>query len=232
MGYRLVRTLFLFVTIICILHFEGVLAGPTTYIEDFLNTTYKDGVATTAEWDTATGTIHLAPVDITWIGGRSAFGANRVLYAGGTVYLARGLSGVELIDVTNPLTPSLAGSIPYGGSPPQVVIDIALTGDILYVSWSKTISLFPLIVSYGVDVYGVANPSTPVFVQTLSLLHAEGLTVHGNRLYVTTGSALLIWDITDPPFPSSLGSLPLGGTPQAVAVAGETAFVAAWSLVS
>jgi hypothetical protein len=201
-----------------------------SFNETFATTTYRDAGATTAVWDTAEGTVHLASADITWIGGRAASGANRVLQAGGTAYLARGASGVELIDATNPLAPSLTGSIPYGGVPPQVVLDIALTGDILYVAWVKTISVLPLVVTYGVDVYSVASPSSPVYVQTLALMHAEGLTVHGNRLYMATGSALSIWDITDPAFPASLGSIALGGTPQAVAVSGTIAYVAAGSV--
>jgi|GEM_PF-2008553 len=198
-----------------------------TYTEPFTTTTYRDASATTAVWDTAAGSIHLPSVDLAWIGGRSASGAKHVLQAGNIVVLDRGGSGVELIDVTNPLVPSLAGSITYSGFPAPSVMDIAVTGTILYVSWGKVVSVFPLLMQYGVDVYSISDPTTPLYVQTLAALEANGLTVHGNRLYVATGGALSIWDITDPAFPVNLGSLALGGAPEAVAVAGNTAFVAA-----
>lgn len=202
-------------------------ASAGTFFETFTTNTYRDAGATTAVWDTGTGSIYLPSIGLTTIGGRSASGAKHVLQVGSTVVLDRGAAGVELIDVSNPLAPTLAGSITYSGSPAPVVFDIAVSGTILYISWWKQISVLPPITQYGVDVYSIASASAPVFVKTLAALRADAMTAHGNRLYIANGSSLLVWDITNAAFPASLGALVLGGTPRAVAVAGNTAYVAA-----
>ena len=200
-----------------------------SFTEDFGTTVWRNGAVTTAVWDTVAGSIHLTPVPVTAVGGTSSSGAQRVLHAGDLAVVARGGSGVDFVDVSNPYAPGIVAVLPYGGFPPQVVEDVALAGSILYVSWSKQVSFFPPITDYAIDVYDVSNPASPVSVNTIALAPALGLTVHGNRLYAATGSSLAIRDITDATAPANLGGVSLTGTPQAVAVTGDVAFVAAGS---
>jgi len=54
------------------------------------------------------------------------------------------------------------------------------------------------VTQYGVVIYGITDPTAPVYVQTLAALRANGMTVNGNRLYVATGGGLSVRDITDP----------------------------------
>ncbi len=211
------------VTLIFLLLASAVKAQ--SYTETFTTTTFKDAAATTAIWDTQTGSIHLPQVGIDVQGGIFMSSANRVLRMGSTVVVARQGAGVDLVDVSNPASPQTVGHISYGGGfLDPVVEDIARTGSVLYVSWSDVVTIFPQVIHYGVDVYSLADPAAPVYVYTVSL-RADVLCVHGNRLYAVDGSGLSIWDITDAAFPASLGTIALGGTTTTVDVSGSIAFV-------
>jgi len=218
-----------FFVLFCTASAVSSLAG--SYQETFDTTLYRDVANTTADWDVSTGSLHLPAQHMGYLGGVSTTGATRVTAAGQLAVLVRGGAGVDLVDLTQPTLPVVVGSIVDTGFPGRFVTDAAISGTVLYLSWSKTASLFPPVTHHGILVYSIATPSAPVFVQSISTDPVNALVVHGNRLYLVGPVGLSIWDITDPVLPNPVASLALGGglggTPLALAVAGSRVYVAA-----
>src|SRR5688500_692603 len=86
-------------------------ASSHSHIEEFVNTTYKDVVNTTADWNTAAGKLQLFPFLPTLLGSYDTPGdAYAVEVSGTRAYLADGLAGLKIFDISNPASPVLLGS--------------------------------------------------------------------------------------------------------------------------
>lgn len=142
-----------------------------------------------------------------------------IAVSGTHVYLAvGGVSGLQVIDVSNPAAPSLLSpvALPAGGGR---AIDIS--GTKAYVAGTDIIQVFDL-----------SNPAVPAFLGSVALpahLGLEmGVAVSGTTAYVAHGDlGLQVIDVLFPAVPALLGSV---GTPEFacdVAVSGTYAFVAA-----
>src|SRR4029079_11745086 len=89
-----------------LISYSSALATYPLYQEDFSTTTYKDPVATTADWNTATGKLQLFPFQPTLLGSYDSPGtAYGVEISGTRAYVADGASGLRIVNIANQANP-------------------------------------------------------------------------------------------------------------------------------
>ena len=200
--------------ILMVLTIPGAALAQQSYSEDFTTTTYKDEINTTADWDIAAGELKLPSLP-TLAGWADTPGfAYRVAVAGNHAFVADYGSGLQVIDITNPLNPVLVGSY----DTPGIARDVAVAGDYAFVADDGP----------GFLVINISDPTSPTLVSGYVLpCPAWGVAVAGNLAIFATGTCgLQLIDITDPTTPIwiTFGNTP--GSANGVAVSGNRAFVA------
>jgi hypothetical protein len=179
-----------------------------------------------------------------------------VTVSGNHAYLAKGGNGLQVIDVSDPTSPTLAGSynttgdsravavsgdhafVADGGSGIQV-IDISdpttptLDGNYDTPGWALDIVIsgdhaFMAGGANGLQVIAISDPTTPTLAGSWdSPIDAWGVAVSGDRAYLADDdSGLQVIDISDPTNPTPVGSYNTTGNAYGVAVSGHHAFVA------
>jgi pimeloyl-ACP methyl ester carboxylesterase len=151
-----------------------------------------------------------------------------VYVTGGLAYVAdRG--SLQIIDVTNPTSPTLRSFYLSGGleGPPGVVRDVYVTGGLAYVAedfyWN------------GLEIVDVSNPSAPILRGSCCTVDPSAVYVTGGMAYVADGPKfwngrwsgdLQIIDVSDPTSPSLRGRYDTPGFAYDVHVTGGLAYVA------
>ncbi len=145
---------------------------------------------------------------------------------GNYVYMIRngGTPNFFIIDISNPASPVLAGSLALSGTLRNLYSD----GSYAYVvSNSDTQEL---------QIVDVSNPALPVISGTYNAAgtsDANGVYVIGNYAYMvkvsSTSPEFFVVDITNPALPTLTGSLDLGATAYEVVASGGFAYVASGS---
>jgi hypothetical protein len=106
-------------------------AGTHRYEENFTSKQYCDTLNTTAWWDTVSGELELPPFELTLAGTYdtpgSAFG---IAIAGDHAFVADYGSGLQVIDISDPTSPSIAGSYDTPGN----AYGVAISGDYAFVA--------------------------------------------------------------------------------------------------
>jgi len=130
------------------------------------------------------------------VGFYPAAGASHVIVSDTHAYVAEGSSGIEVLDISNPASPSSVGSLPTTNAS-----RLALRGTDLYVADG----------SGGLKVIDVSNPANPQLVATPTLpgygsSEIQTLALSGNGLYAAY-IGLDVFDITSPAAPVAKGSV-------------------------
>jgi hypothetical protein len=133
---------------------------------------------------------------------------------GDLAYVADGLGGLRILDVSNPAIPVELGALYTPGE----ALDVAVVGDLAYVA-------------DGLGGLRILDVSTPAFPAELGALDTPGyafdVEVVGDLAYVADGrSGLRILDVSNPAFPVELGALDTPDVAWGVAVVGDLAYVA------
>ena len=130
-----------------------------------------------------------------------------------TAYLAAGVVGLQIVDVSDPAVPVLVGGHATLGE----AKDIALAGDHVFVADGPS----------GVMVADVSDPTAPEMMGLLDTPgSAESILLSGNFAYVADGQAgLMIIDVTTPSSPVLIGEFDTPGNAEDVALTGNYAYV-------
>ncbi len=127
--------------------------------------------------------------------------ANGIDTAGTTAYVAD-FSSLQIVDCTDPSSPQLLGSIPANG---QQITFVKIDQNRAYIR-SESAS--------GISIYDISKPANPSLLGTFdpNASQSSSVDVRGNEMFVTTGNAFYITDISDPtsPKPLSMIESPLG----------------------
>ena len=166
-----------------------------SYVEDFTTNTYEWPAAYNPDWNTAAGELRLYPFTPSLEGVADTPGnsARKIARAGRYAFVADGFAGIQVIDLSTPEAPIVAGSFNTPGYAYQVHID----GNQAYVADH----------SGGLRVLDITSPTAPVEVAFLTLPDlAIGVFVAGNYAYVGAGGAgVVVVDISNPAAPSIAG---------------------------
>jgi hypothetical protein len=190
-------------------------AGIAGYVENFATTQHKDAINTTAWWDTVAGELKLYPFELTLVGSYDTpSSATGVAITGDHICVADYGSGLQVIDISDPTTPTSAGSYDTPGQARAV----AIAGDHAYVADYD----------FGLHVIDISDPTNPTSAGSYDKPnYARAIALAGDYAYLADQSAgLLVLDISDPANPDSAGSYDTPGSAFGVAVAGDHAYVA------
>jgi hypothetical protein len=174
---------------------------------------------------------------------------------GGHAYVAAATKGLQIIDVSDPLSPSIQGFLDTSGSMKDLVVrdGLAYAADgasglaVIDVSDPKSPSLVGVFDTpgsaesvvlkgdlafladgpSGVQVVDVADPEAPVLVGSFETGDmAEEVVVDGDYAYVANASSgLQVLDVSDPASPSLHATFATSGYAKGLAIHGERAFV-------
>ena len=140
--------------------------------------------------------------------------AYRIAVSGTLAYVADVSSGLQVIDISNPASPTILGSVDTPGN----ALGIAVSGTVAYVADDSS----------GLQLIDVSNPSSPAIIGSVDTPgQASGVAVSGTLAYVGDWeSGLQVIDVSNPAFPSILGSVDTPGQAWGVAVSGALAYLA------
>jgi hypothetical protein len=129
--------------------------------------------------------------------------------------VADGYSGLQVIDITNPTSPQIVGSL----NTPGVAIDVAISGSHAYVADGVS----------GLQVIDITTPASLQIVGSVNTPeNAVGVAIFGSHAYVGDGwSGLQVIDITTPESPQTIGSVGTPGRAHGVAIFGSLVYLAA-----
>jgi hypothetical protein len=131
--------------------------------------------------------------------------ANGVDVNGNYAFVAAGSAGLQVVNVSNRTSPSIAASLSLPGN----ANDVRLLGNFAYVAAG----------SAGLHVIDISNPLSPVLRGTLSTGgNALDVAVRGTTAYIANGSNLFIADVTNPAAMTRVGTLSLNGNIQGIDV--------------
>lgn len=130
---------------------------------------------------------------------------------GNHAYVAEGDAGLQIIDVSDPLSPTLHGTIKLGIGAAQAV---DVVGNLAYVG------------SAGLQIIDVSNPVSPTLLGSLTGAATPDVQVAGNFAYVVTDGGLQIIDVSDPISPTLRGKYQNSDTGVAVQAVGNIAYFA------
>lgn len=140
--------------------------------------------------------------------------ARGVAVSGNYAYVADGTSGLRIINISNPSSPTQAGYY----DTPGTANGVAVSGSYAYVADGSS----------GLRIINISNPSNPNqagYCDTPG--SAYGIAVNGSYAYVAdSGSGLRIINISDPASPTQAGYYDTPGTAYGVAVSDSYAYVA------
>jgi hypothetical protein len=190
---------------------------PYSYHEDFTTWEFRDDQATTADWNTATGSLGLRPPQSLVVGNWNSPGnAAGVEVDGDVVYLADQAAGVQILDVSDPENPQLLGTYNTTGA----AWGVDAEGDWAFVADG----------SAGLLALNVADPTAPTAGGVYdSPGTAYAVEVAGDLAYVADGAGgLRVVFVKNPLSPYAVGNAVTGGTAYDVDVDGDIAWVAAY----
>jgi hypothetical protein len=185
------------------------------HVEDFTSDLYKDAPNTTAWWDTLAGELKLFPFSLATVGAYDTPGLSYgVFVAGDHAFVADEVTGLVVIDITDPAAPAYAG----GYNTPDRAWGLYVAGDHAFVADGES----------GVLVIDITAPATPTLLGSYNTPgYAYGVYVSGNYAFVADwDGGLAVVNITNPGTPTLAGSYDTPGRARGVYVAGDRAFVA------
>ncbi|HYM61375.1 MAG TPA: carboxypeptidase regulatory-like domain-containing protein [Thermoanaerobaculia bacterium] len=143
--------------------------------------------------------------------------ANNVKVAGNYAYVAAGSAGIQVVDVSNPRAPHIAGSYATLGN----AEDLRIVGKRLYVADGVA----------GLNVVSIDDPVHPAFLGTVDTPgEAQDVWVEGDRAYIADGAGgLQVIDVGDPTHPTLLGAVQTTGQAKGVSASGGYVVVATGS---
>lgn len=114
------------------------------------------------------------------------------LHAGILVHPSNATSGLEIVDVSDPTTPSSLAVL--DGSELSSIRQVFFEGDVLWVVSGVSIHRWDL-----------AEPATPVDLGRVGSLSAYRVAREGNRAYLSRDNELVVLDVSEPSAPTELG---------------------------
>ena len=133
---------------------------------------------------------------------------------GNYAYVANDNPGLQIIDISNPTTPTLKGNYDTPGN----TYGVQVVGNYAYVAGDDS----------GLQIIDISNPTTPTLKSNYNTSgYAMGVQVVGNYAYVADGySGLQIIDISNPTNPTLKGNYDTSSLAVRVQVVGNYAYVA------
>lgn len=142
-----------------------------------------------------------------------------VVVSGNYAYVADRNSGLLILDISNPTTPTLVGSY----NTPDSAFAVTLAGKYAYVADGVS----------GLQIIDITNPANPTFVGSLDTpVSARDVTVAGDYAYVADLFSMRIINISNPASPILAGTYSPSAGVSAVSVVGNYVYITGSSSTS
>ena len=143
---------------------------------------------------------HYAQGDPILAGSYNTDGDVRDVYISGNyAYVADGLGGLKIIDVSNPSSPSLISTYSTSGYASSLFV----SGKYAYVAEGSS----------GLEIIDISNPYSPFLVGTNTTYEVYDIHISGKYAYLAAyNSGVVIFDISNPASPSPVGVYSFGNT--------------------
>ena len=140
---------------------------------------------------------------------------NNIATYGNYAYIANGENELVIVDITNPVLPTILGTYAYNSG---YAYGIAVEGDFAYIADGAN----------GLIIVNVRDPTAPTLEGVYNTAGvASHVAIAGSYAYVADGvNGLVVVDIADPSSPGIEGTYNTAGNAYDVAVAGNHAYVA------
>ncbi|MEN8005734.1 MAG: FlgD immunoglobulin-like domain containing protein [Candidatus Krumholzibacteriota bacterium] len=182
--------------------------GAGFFEEDFTTTTYKG--STSAVWSTADGEIRMGPFYMDWDFQAILTGQPRDMVVDGNyIYIAAYTAGLVVMDISNPLSPSIAGSYNTTGTSYGIAVD----GNIAYLADGGS----------GLQILDISDPATPVLIGNVDPYgSAYDVVVDGNTAFLASDyGGIHAIDIMDPTAPNVLDTITTTSTVRDLVLDGD-----------
>jgi hypothetical protein len=186
----------------------------TRFVEDFSSTRYMDPSATSANWDTLSGTLYQRPFVSTILGWEDTPGAPHDLQVhGDLLYVADHTGGLRIFNMADPAALSFVSSFPT-----TAAWQVQVAGDLAYVADHSS----------GLRIIDVSNPFLPAQLGSYNTPGiAFGVVVAGLTAYVADDvRGVQVLDVGDPANPTLLGTCDTPGNAISLVLDGNHVFVA------
>jgi len=152
----------------------------------------------------AAGSLEVMNVAIPWYpfivgstGGVLLGSTQAVAVSGSYAYVVCTDDGLKVIDISNPSSPQVVGSLPTD----NYMEDIAISGSYAYIALPDP----------GLQIINISNPTSPYVVDSVDILNAYSVTISGSYAYVATwNQGLYVVDISAAPTCHIIGELDIG----------------------
>jgi hypothetical protein len=143
-----------------------------------------------------------------------------VAVSGNYAYVADSSKGLSVVDVSNPLSPTLAGTFTkFYSTKLDNAEDIFLSGNRAYIVDRE----------YGVWILDVTTPASPAYLGIINSFYIQDVAVSGNYAYLAENTGLGIVNIAAPATPTRVGSYSVLTDGRGVVISEPYAYVADWS---
>jgi hypothetical protein len=153
--------------------------------------------------------------------------ADNIVVRDGKAYIAGTFSGLHIVDITTPASPSLLGTTSLPGS--AIAYDVEVSGNIAYVSDSNSFQ------AGGLYIYDTTSPASLTLLGSYDQ-PTNGIELAGNVLYTTEETnlsttstikpAVRIIDVTDPAAPALAGEFYVSSNARDIAINNDYYYVA------
>jgi len=134
--------------------------------------------------------------------------------SGNYAYAACGSSGLQIINISDPVHPIIIGSFDTS----DWVGDVAVLGNYIYVSDRNS----------GLYILDLSSPANPVQIGHFSY-GIYNICIRGDYIFATTLNGLLVINISNPESPQLTGSVLSDGTFEEIAILGNFACIASYN---
>ena len=145
--------------------------------------------------------------------------AQDVFISGNLAYIADNDSGLQIMDISEPLTPSIIGSVDVSG---LSALSVQVRDNVAYVAGNFG----------GLQIFDVSDPEKPTSLSSANIAgQTLDVAISGEFAYIAHSVAgFQVFDISNPANPMNVGGVSLPGSTRAIAVSGNLAFAAGSSL--
>jgi len=189
-----------------------------SFTDTFRDDSKKNAIITTADWDTVNGEVKLA---------RGSIQIEKSISTGGIsngfdifnqqIFLADGLNGLKIYDISSPGNPELRGNYPAASG--EIFSSVIVRNNTAFAGTNM-----------GVLILDVSNPSSPGFISRWNpgVLNVFDIRFFGKYLFVAAGNGgLWVADVADTANPVDVTNLLFTGKAVSLEVFGSTLYVAA-----
>jgi hypothetical protein len=181
-----------------------------SFTETFDTQTYLGELGIGGAWDTASGSLHIAPRQMSLLGSVGLGDwSGAVVIRGDYAFAGTSAGGMQIVDISDPAAPV---AIVTHGAIDGTAIDVR--GDLAVIAGSD-----------GVALVDITTIGAPVTLWTQSGDTGDAV-LDGNRLYLARTDSLQIFDISNPATPLRLGAVAVSGNGYGMDVHGRHAFMA------